>query len=135
MVSPQKSKRTKYCANVRGGYYAASFQRYGLPTSIVSALVSASNHSLALSTWACYRTAENHLWRCQSDTGVRMRFPMTNRLLMRICLMFNGPFQFSLFWLYIIFNGTLIQLSFGFGIFCFLGVEKGTFGLLLDAHF
>ena len=85
VVSPKKSKRTKYCANVKGGYTASSFQKYRLPTSIVSALVRASNHSLALSTWAVYKTAENHLWKCQSDTGVRMRFPMTNRWLMRIC--------------------------------------------------
>ena len=60
----------------------ASFRQYGLPPSIVMALVRAGNFSLAKSTWACYRTAENHLVRCEADTGVRMRFPMSNRMVL-----------------------------------------------------
>lgn len=79
VVSPCRSVRTKYCSLVRGGYTAASFGDYRLPPSVVVALVNASNHSLAMSTWASYRTAENHLQRCEHDTGVRMRFPMSNR--------------------------------------------------------
>ena len=57
----------------------ATFQNYKLPTSIVTAVVGASNKSLALNTWANYKTAENQLLRCEHDTGVKMRFPMTER--------------------------------------------------------
>ena len=78
-VSPQKASRTKYGTNVRGGFTAASFRNYRLPGSIVMALIDASNQSLALSTWSNYKTAENHLIRCEVDTGVRMRFPMNDR--------------------------------------------------------
>ena len=79
MVSPKRSSRTKYSANVRGGYNSNSFKDYRLPTSMVNALVHASNQSLALSTWSSYRTAENHLRQCEIDTGIKIRFPMTNR--------------------------------------------------------
>ena len=82
VISPKKSTRTKYSATARGGFSAASFQSYRLPSSIVLALVRAGNYSLSKSSWACYRTAENHLVRCESDTGVRMRFPMTNRMVL-----------------------------------------------------
>ena len=80
--SPQKSKQTKYSANVRGGYTSSTFDNYRLPTSIVGALVSASNHSLALNTWSTYKTAENHLKRCEKDTKVKMRFPMDDRMIL-----------------------------------------------------
>ena len=46
---------------------------------MVTALVNASNQSLALSTWSSYRTAESHLRQCEIDTGVNIRFPMTDR--------------------------------------------------------
>ena len=82
MFSPQKSQRTKYSSNVKGGFTASTFSNYRLPTSIVSALVSASNHSLALNTWATYKTAENHLRRCENDTGIAIRFPMTDRMVL-----------------------------------------------------
>ena len=78
-VSPKRSSRTKYSSDVKGGYTAKSFKDYRLPTSMVGALVSASNQSLALSTWSSYRTAENHLRKCEIDTGIKMRFPMDNR--------------------------------------------------------
>ena len=55
---------------------------------MVGALVNASNQSLALSTWSSYRTAENHLRQCEIDTGIKIRFPMTNR--------YNVLSQFSL---------------------------------------
>ena len=71
--------RTKFCPVVKGGYSVDSFKSYRLPTSIVTALVSASNQSLALNTWASYRTAEAHLGRCEADTDIRMRFPMNDR--------------------------------------------------------
>ena len=76
--SPKKSSNIKYGANVKGGFTPSSFAPYKLPTSIVGALVTASNHSLALNTWATYKTAENHLSKCEKDTGVKFRFPMTD---------------------------------------------------------
>ena len=79
MVSPKKSSKTKYSANVKGGYNANSFKDYRLPTSMFGALVSASNQSLALTTWSSYKTAENHLRQCEIDTGIKMRFPMNDR--------------------------------------------------------
>ena len=57
----------------------SSFKDYKLPTSVVLALVNASNQSLALSTWSSYRTAENHLRQCELDTNVKIRFSMDNR--------------------------------------------------------
>ena len=77
--SPKMSTKTKYSANVQGGFTAGSFKDYRLPTTIVTALVGASNQSLALNTWSNYRTAENHLKRCEIDTGIKMRFPLTDR--------------------------------------------------------
>ena len=77
--SPKKSSKTKYSQKVRGGFSAASFRDYRLPTSIVTALVNASNQSLSLNSWSSYKTAESHLKKCESETGVRMRFPMTDR--------------------------------------------------------
>ena len=84
--SPKKSQKVKYCSNVRGGYSASSFKDYRLPPTVVTALVSASNQSLALSTWSSYRTAESHLRQCEIDTGIKIRFPMTDRE----CCITNG---------------------------------------------
>ena len=77
--SPKKSSKIKYCPNVKGGFSASSFKDYKLPTSIVNAIVGASNKSLALNTWTNYKTTENHLRRCEIETGVKMRFPLTDR--------------------------------------------------------
>ena len=82
IFSPKRSKTTKYCAVVKGGYSASSFSSYKLPTSIVSALVRASNQSLSMNTWSSYKTAERHLVQCEHDTGVKIRFPMTNRMVL-----------------------------------------------------
>ena len=79
--SPKKSSKVKYCSNVKGGFSEATFKNYKLPTSIVNAVVGASNKSLALNTWTNYKTAENQLLRCETDTGIKMRFPMTERKL------------------------------------------------------
>ena len=79
---PKKAQQQKYSANVKCGYSARTFANYRLPTSIVTALVSASNQSLALNTWSTYKTAENHLKRCEIDTGVRMRFPIDDRMIL-----------------------------------------------------
>ena len=79
MVSPKRSIKTKFSSTVRGGYTANSFKDYRLPTSMVTAFVNASNQSLSLNTWSSYRTAENHLLQCEKDTGIKMRFPMTDR--------------------------------------------------------
>ena len=80
--SPKKSLKTKYCNNVKGGYSPSSFKNYRLPTSIVSALVSASNQSLAMTTWSSYKTVETHLKHCELDTNVQIRFPMDDREMM-----------------------------------------------------
>ena len=80
--SLKQTAKTKYCATVRGGFTSASFKNYRLPTSIVSALVSAGIHSLAKSTWETYKTAERHLQRCEGDTGVKIRFPMDDRMIL-----------------------------------------------------
>ena len=82
--SPKKSSKVKYSSNVKGGFSVATFKNYKLPTSIVNAVVGASNKSLALNTWSNYRTAENQLLRCEAETGVKMRFPMTEREIMYI---------------------------------------------------
>ena len=91
IVSPKKSTKVKYCSNVKGGFTASTFKDYRLPTSIVNALVGASNKSLALSTWTNYKTAANQLMKCESDTRVKMRFPMTNRedVYIRILIIIN----------------------------------------------
>ena len=83
IYSPKKSTRVKYCPNVHGGFTNATFQNYRLPCSIVNAVVGASNKSLALNTWSNYKTAENQLLKCELDTGIKMRFPMTER---KVCI-------------------------------------------------
>ena len=80
--SPKKSLKTKHCNKVKGGYSPRSFKNYILPTSIVSALVSASNQSLAMTTWSSYKTVETHLKHCELDTQVQIRFPMDDREMM-----------------------------------------------------
>ena len=79
---PKPTARTKYCVEVKGGYTAASFGNYRLPTSIVTAIVDAANLSLAKTTWSSYRTAEAHLVRCEAETKVKMRFPMDDRMIL-----------------------------------------------------
>ena len=63
----------------------------------MTALVGASNKSLALNTWTNYKTAENQLMKCESDTGVNMRFPMTNRedVYMQILIIINPRIKFN----------------------------------------
>ena len=77
---PVKCTTSKYSVNVKGGYTAASFSNYRLPVSVIQAIVGASNQSLAKTTWDSYRTAEAHIKRCEEETGVRIRFPMDNRM-------------------------------------------------------
>ena len=83
-ISPKKSVRTKYCPKAKRGFNSSTFNNYRLPTSIVTALVSASNQSLALNTWSSYNMLESHLKRYQADTGVSIRFPMDDRDMMYI---------------------------------------------------
>ena len=80
MFVPQVETQRKFSANVKGGFSVGSFDNYRLPPSIVLAIVNASNSSLAKNTWSSYKTAEAHLKRCESETGVKMRFPMTMRM-------------------------------------------------------
>ena len=70
----------KYSANVKNDYSTDSFKQLNLPNTLVGALVDASNHSLALSTWSSYNTAENHMKKCELETGVKMTFPMDDRM-------------------------------------------------------
>ena len=86
-ISPKKSVRTKYRPKAKRGFNSATFNNFRLPTSIVTALVSASNQSLAMNTWSSYSTAESHLKRCQADTGVSIRFPMDDR---ELCIFYMG---------------------------------------------
>ena len=72
-ASPKAKTRTKYSG--KGGYSCTAFKSYGLPTSIVLALVEASNHSLSKNTWKAYNTAERHISRCEKDTKVKLRMP------------------------------------------------------------
>jgi hypothetical protein len=67
---------------VEGGFSAASFANYRLPTSIVNAMEEAANFSLEKSTWASYKTAEAHVQRCEEATGVKIRFPMDDRMIL-----------------------------------------------------
>ena len=64
-------ERVKYSRH--GGYSVKSFP--GVPTSIVTSLMMAANHSLAKNTWSSYKTAERHVARCEAYTGIRMRIP------------------------------------------------------------
>ena len=73
MRSPKPKTATKY--SKKGGYSLSTFKSFGLPTSIVSALVEASNHSLSRNTWKSYDTAERHIARCEKDTGIKLRMP------------------------------------------------------------
>ena len=52
-----------------------TFEKYTLPPSIVTTLISAANHSLAKSTFKSYKTAEKHILRLEKDLGIRMRMP------------------------------------------------------------
>ena len=72
----------KYSANVKNGYSTDSFKQLNLPNTLVGALVDASNHSLALSMWSSYNTAENHMKKCELETGVKMTFPMDDRMIL-----------------------------------------------------
>ena len=73
MKSPRQKEKSKYSAH--GPYSEASFKKYKLPPSIVTALITAANHSLAEGTFKSYKTAEKHILRCEKDTKVKLRFP------------------------------------------------------------
>ena len=73
MISPKRKDVCKYSAH--GAYSGISFKKYKLPSSIVSALVTAVNHSLAEGTFKSYKTAERHITRCEKETKVKLRFP------------------------------------------------------------
>ena len=44
--------------------------------SMAETLSNAANCGLSAQTWSSYRTAKNHLVRCQNDTKVLMTFPL-----------------------------------------------------------
>ena len=82
VISPKKTNKTKYSAYVKDGYNADSFTQLNIPNNLVGALVDASNQSLALTTWSSYNTAGNHVKRCELETGVKMSFPMDDRMVL-----------------------------------------------------
>ena len=82
VISPKKSSKTKYSPNVKDGYNASTFTQLNIPNNLVGALVDASNQSLALTTWSSYNTAGNHVKRCELETGVKMSFPMDDRMVL-----------------------------------------------------
>ena len=75
--SPKPGYKQKYSS--KGGYSTKTFEKYKLPPSIVMTLVRAANHSLATSTWKSYSTAENHIKRCEAETGIKLRFPFKTK--------------------------------------------------------
>ena len=77
LFSPKPGQKQKYSS--RGGYSTKTFEKYRLPPSIVMTLVSAANHSLASATWKSYKTAENHIKKCEKETGIRLRFPFKTK--------------------------------------------------------
>ena len=44
---------------------------------MAEALSKAANSGLSAQTWSSYKTAKNHLARCQNETKVLMTFPLT----------------------------------------------------------
>ena len=77
MLSPKAKKGGKYSSS--GAYSARSFKKHNLPASIVVALVSAANFSLAAGTFKSYGTAERHIIRCEKETKVKLRIPFGER--------------------------------------------------------
>ena len=73
LLSPVEKRDTKYSGH--GGYSVKSFKSYGLPPSIVLTLIEAANHSVSHNTWKSYKTAERHIKRCETETGVKLRLP------------------------------------------------------------
>ena len=53
------------------------FKNLPIPLSMAEALSKAANSGLSTQTWSSYKTAKNHLDRCQKDTKVLMTFPLT----------------------------------------------------------
>ena len=69
----------KYCGYRPGGHglYTAKSFSPSLPVKLVQSLIKAANNSVSTGTWKQYKSARKHLERCQSSTGRRMNFPMT----------------------------------------------------------
>ena len=53
------------------------FKNLPIPLSMAEALSKAANSGLSTQTWSSYKTAKNHLDRCQQETKVLMTFPLT----------------------------------------------------------
>ena len=53
------------------------FKNLPIPLSMAEALSKAANSGLSTQTWSSYKTAKNHLDRCQKETKVLMSFPLT----------------------------------------------------------
>jgi hypothetical protein len=73
IVSPKATKKQKY--SKFGGFSVNTFDKYKLPPSIVTTLISAANHSLAQTTFKSYKTAERHILRLEKELGIKMRMP------------------------------------------------------------
>ena len=72
-MSPKATKKQKY--SKFGGFSVNTFDKYKLPPSIVTTLISAANHSLAQTTFKSYKTAERHILRLEKELGIKMRMP------------------------------------------------------------
>ena len=54
-----------------------NFKHLPISLSMAEALSKAANSGLSAQTWSSYKTAKNHLDRCQKETNVLMTFPLT----------------------------------------------------------
>ena len=59
------------------------FQHLPISMSTADALSKAANSGLSTQTWSSYKTAKNHLARCQNDTNVLITFPLNTEKVFR----------------------------------------------------
>ena len=71
-----KPGKSKYGPN-NGLVTGKNFKDLPISASMANALSKAANCGLSAQTWSSYKTAKNHLLRCQNDTNILMTFPLT----------------------------------------------------------
>ena len=77
IFSPKaKAGISKYGPN-NGLLTRENFKNLPISLSMAEALSKAANSGLSAQTWSSYKTARNHLARCQKETNVLMTFPLT----------------------------------------------------------
>ena len=57
-----------------GGFQVETFNEVKGPLEVVSVLVEALNHRLAMNTWKTYKNAENHVGKIQHKLGISLMF-------------------------------------------------------------